>query len=89
MLFRDQLFPACDVLDYGMGNLKSVTNALQYLGYDVRIIDQAQAIQAASDLLVPQASPDRPPHGYRIEGTPVEFGRTGGSFAPQRSNALD
>ncbi|MCL2865963.1 MAG: imidazole glycerol phosphate synthase subunit HisH [Lachnospiraceae bacterium] len=41
------------VIDYGVGNLKSVENALKKQGADVIITDQADAILAADGVLLP------------------------------------
>ncbi len=41
------------ILDYGMGNLKSVFNALEYIGQDCKIINQENEIADCSHLIVP------------------------------------
>lgn len=41
------------IVDYGMGNLGSVRNILNYLGYESRIADTAKEVAAASDLILP------------------------------------
>lgn len=41
------------IIDYGMGNLKSVRNALNYLGYESRIIDNPVDILNSSRLILP------------------------------------
>jgi glutamine amidotransferase len=41
------------VVDYGMGNLKSVLKAVEYLGYEGIISDNALDIQAADKLILP------------------------------------
>jgi glutamine amidotransferase len=41
------------VVDYGMGNLRSVRNALDLLGADVHITDQPQDILQAERLILP------------------------------------
>jgi glutamine amidotransferase len=41
------------VLDYGMGNLSSVTNALEYLGIENIIIKNEEAFENVSHLIIP------------------------------------
>lgn len=41
------------VLDYGMGNLSSVTNALEYLGLENRIIYSPEDFKTISHLIIP------------------------------------
>lgn len=41
------------LLDYGAGNLRSVRNAIEYLGYDCITTDAAEDISAASHLVIP------------------------------------
>lgn len=41
------------ILDYGMGNIHSVYNALMHLGLDAEIVNQPQAIQTCSHLIIP------------------------------------
>ncbi len=41
------------VIDYGMGNLKSVTNAINYLGYEVYISNKANELEKANALILP------------------------------------
>lgn len=41
------------ILDYGMGNINSVYNALMHLGYDPEIVNHADAIQSCSHLIIP------------------------------------
>lgn len=41
------------ILDYGMGNISSVYNALMHLGYDPEIVSESNAIQACSHLIIP------------------------------------
>jgi glutamine amidotransferase len=41
------------VLDYGMGNLRSVQKALEHVGADVEITYDAERIRAASGLVLP------------------------------------
>jgi len=41
------------VVDYGMGNLKSVTNAINYLGYNVFVSNKASEIEKANALVLP------------------------------------
>lgn len=41
------------ILDYGMGNISSVNNALNYLGYEAGVITNAKGIERCSHLIVP------------------------------------
>ncbi|MBT4290604.1 MAG: imidazole glycerol phosphate synthase subunit HisF [Deltaproteobacteria bacterium] len=41
------------VLDYGAGNVRSVINAIETLGYDVKVVSQAQDIESAEKLVFP------------------------------------
>jgi glutamine amidotransferase len=41
------------IVDYGMGNLRSVTNAFRYLGAEVLVTSDKQAIGEAGALVVP------------------------------------
>lgn len=41
------------ILDYGMGNINSVNNALLHLGYDPEIVSDADAIKSCSHLIIP------------------------------------
>lgn len=41
------------IIDYGMGNLRSVLNAFQYWKVDVKLIDTADAIKNATKLVLP------------------------------------
>lgn len=41
------------VLDYGMGNLSSVTNALEYLGLENCIIHNSEDFKSVSHLIIP------------------------------------
>jgi glutamine amidotransferase len=41
------------VLDYGMGNLSSVTNALDYLGIDNQIVNSVDGFLTSSHLIIP------------------------------------
>jgi glutamine amidotransferase len=41
------------VLDYGMGNLSSVTNALDYLGIDNQIVNSEDGFSTSSHLIIP------------------------------------
>ncbi|MGM0372703.1 MAG: imidazole glycerol phosphate synthase subunit HisH [Halobacteriota archaeon] len=47
--------PAADivVLDYGLGNLRSVTRGLERAGATVRIVDDPEAIQSADGVILP------------------------------------
>lgn len=41
------------VLDYDIGNLKSVTNAIEYLGYDVRVVTKSTHFGDITHLIIP------------------------------------
>ena len=41
------------IIDYGMGNLRSVQKALEYLGFEARISDDAAVIEQASHVILP------------------------------------
>lgn len=41
------------ILDYGMGNISSVANALAHLGYDYAVVNTPEMIQACSHLIIP------------------------------------
>ncbi len=41
------------IIDYGMGNLRSVQKALEYLGHEAVITDSAEVIAAASHVILP------------------------------------
>lgn len=41
------------VIDYGMGNLRSVQKALEFLGYDARITDNKNNLTGASHIILP------------------------------------
>ena len=41
------------ILDYGMGNIHSVLNALNYIGYEPEIVTSAQEIERCTHLIVP------------------------------------
>jgi len=41
------------IIDYGMGNLRSVQKALEYLGFDARITDKRQDLIDASHIILP------------------------------------
>jgi imidazole glycerol-phosphate synthase subunit HisH len=41
------------IVDYGMGNLHSVSKALERLGYDYEVTDQADRMEAAKGVLLP------------------------------------
>ena len=41
------------IVDYGMGNLRSVYNAVRFLGYDVDIGDDADTVSAADVVVLP------------------------------------
>ncbi len=41
------------IIDYGMGNLHSVSNAVRYLGYPYQVSDQRSVIESADKLILP------------------------------------
>lgn len=41
------------IVDYGMGNLRSVQKAFEYLGYDAAITDQTKSLAEASHIVLP------------------------------------
>lgn len=41
------------IVDYGMGNLASVANALEYIGFDSEIFDEAEKIDDCERLVLP------------------------------------
>ena len=41
------------IVDYGVGNLKSVSNALTYVGLDNRITGDPQELERANSILLP------------------------------------
>lgn len=41
------------IVDYGVGNLKSVSNALSYLGLSSRVTDEAGEIEMADSVILP------------------------------------
>jgi imidazole glycerol-phosphate synthase subunit HisH len=45
--------PSVSVIDYGMGNLRSVTMAMQQCGGEVRVIDSPEQIRQADRLVLP------------------------------------
>lgn len=41
------------IIDYGMGNLKSIANMIHYLGYEAHICNDVKQIASASKLILP------------------------------------
>ena len=41
------------IVDYGVGNLKSVTNAMKHLGLETRITGQAEELERADAIILP------------------------------------
>ena len=41
------------ILDYGVGNLKSVTNAMRYMGFDTRITSDPAELERADAIILP------------------------------------
>ncbi len=42
-----------NIIDYGMGNLRSVQKAFEFLGYEAKITDNKEEIEKASHLVLP------------------------------------
>lgn len=73
------------IVDYGMGNLRSVQKALQHVGYDdVRIVARAEDVTAADKLILPGvgAFKDAMTHLAEREliDPVIEFARSGRPF---------
>jgi len=45
--------PKVSIVDYGLGNLRSVTNAFEVLGYPVEVVEEASSLLAAELLVLP------------------------------------
>lgn len=45
--------PLIGVIDYGMGNIRSVVNSLRYLGSDIKVVVTHEAIDRVSHLILP------------------------------------
>jgi imidazole glycerol phosphate synthase glutamine amidotransferase subunit len=41
------------IIDYGAGNLRSVVNAVNYLGYQTRVTDKPDDLQQANSIILP------------------------------------
>jgi len=41
------------IIDYGAGNLRSVVNAVSYLGYQARVTDKPSDLQQANSIILP------------------------------------
>lgn len=41
------------IVDYGVGNLKSVSNAMAYIGYETRITGDVQELERADSIILP------------------------------------
>ena len=41
------------LIDYGMGNLTSVRNSLKYIGFDVKVVDQKEALSDFETIILP------------------------------------
>ena len=41
------------VIDYGMGNLRSVQKAFEFLGYEAEIVEDPERLSAATHLVLP------------------------------------
>ena len=42
------------IIDYGLGNIGSVANAFEYLGYRVRYPKTSQAVKEADAIVLPE-----------------------------------
>lgn len=42
-----------DIVNYGMGNIRSVENALRYLGHESRVIDSPEQVSKSAKLILP------------------------------------
>jgi glutamine amidotransferase len=51
------------IVDYGVGNLKSLHNALRFLDYESRLVNTAEGIESAEKLILPGVGA----FGYAIE----------------------
>jgi len=66
------------IVDYGMGNLRSLRNALDFVGLEVDVFAEASRVQEFSHLIVP---------GVGAFGKAMENLRTRGFVAPLRAHA--
>ena len=41
------------IVDYGVGNLKSVANAMQYLGFQISIAAESESLERADAIILP------------------------------------
>ena len=41
------------IINYGMGNVRSLTNAFEYLGQDVVVTDDAKVMDASERIVLP------------------------------------
>lgn len=41
------------IVDYGVGNLKSIANAMSYLGLETRVASSAQELERANAIILP------------------------------------
>lgn len=41
------------IVDYGVGNLKSITNALSYLGFDTKVTGEARELEQSDAIILP------------------------------------
>jgi imidazole glycerol-phosphate synthase subunit HisH len=69
------------VLDYGMGNLSSVTNALDYLGIENQIVNSKEGFSSSTRLIIPgvgsYARAVQNIHEYQYFKLIQDFGRSG------------
>jgi imidazole glycerol-phosphate synthase subunit HisH len=60
------------IIDYGMGNLRSVQKACEYLGYDAKITSSADDISRAKKLILPGVGAFRDAIGHLREQNLVD-----------------
>ena len=41
------------IVDYGLGNIANLTNALEYLGYEVNITNKQDELEKADKIILP------------------------------------
>jgi imidazole glycerol-phosphate synthase subunit HisH len=66
------------IVDYGMGNLRSLRNALDYVGLEVEVVSDAAALASYSHLILP---------GVGAFGKAMENLRAGAFIEPLRAHA--
>ena len=64
------------IVDYGMGNLRSVQKAFEFLGFDAAITDQAQTLADASHIVLPGVGAFRDAiNALKVKGLDETIGR--------------